>query len=311
MRPVTLIPGGGAGPEMCTAARRVIEAAGAKIDWRVVDSAEAATRRGTTFLRTACRSLEETKVALKGPACAAEFDLGELDRRLRTEFDLHATIYPCRALEGVRAAEPDFDVIVVQDTTVERPVVAETESAAVDLRRADAKRVAHAAFTVAAMQARRRVTVVGAGPFTEAALETAGDYAQLESGAASYEETAREPGRFDVLLCDALAGERLSDLCVERAGGPEVVASMRLGEGVAVFEPVLGSAPGRDAAEPVAMLLAAALLLERLNEHQACDRIRRALGRVLSEGKALTPALGGSAKALELVDAVVAAIRPR
>ena len=116
-----------------------------------------------------------------------------------------------------------------------------------------------------------------------------------------------DPGRFDVLLLPNLYGDIVSDLCAGLVGGLGLVPSANVGEGMAVFEAVHGTAPdiaGRQLANPTALLLSALLMLRYLDEDEQAARILAALEQVLAGGEIRTPDLGGRATTREFADAV-------
>src|SRR5262249_21975160 len=119
------------------------------------------------------------------------------------------------------------------------------------------------------------------------------------------------PEKFDMLVLPNLYGDIVSDLCAGLVGGLGVVPGANLGSEAAVFEAVHGSAPdiaGKNLANPTALLLSSVLMLDHLKETEAAGRVRRALERVLSEGKVRTHDLGGSASTTDFTSAVCRAI---
>jgi isocitrate/isopropylmalate dehydrogenase len=119
------------------------------------------------------------------------------------------------------------------------------------------------------------------------------------------------PQSFDVMVMENLFGDILSDLTAGLVGGLGLAPSANVGDGVAVFEAVHGTAPdiaGRGLANPTALILSAVLMLRYLNEREAADRIEHAVRQVLARGEARTGDLGGRATTNEFVDAILAAI---
>jgi isocitrate dehydrogenase (NAD+) len=115
------------------------------------------------------------------------------------------------------------------------------------------------------------------------------------------------PERYDVLLMENLYGDILSDLATGLVGGLGVVPGANIGDGMAVFEAVHGSAPdiaGRGLANPTAMILSATMMLRYIEENQAADRIEAALFAVLGEDGIKTPDLGGTATTTEFTEAI-------
>jgi isocitrate dehydrogenase (NAD+) len=120
------------------------------------------------------------------------------------------------------------------------------------------------------------------------------------------------PWQFDVLLTTNLFGDILSDEMAGLVGGLGMTPGANIGEGAAIFEAVHGSAPdiaGRGIANPTALLLAAALMLEHVGEDKAAERLRAALLSTLREDEIRTPDLGGRATTAEFARAIVARLR--
>lgn len=118
----------------------------------------------------------------------------------------------------------------------------------------------------------------------------------------------KNPEKYDVLLCPNLYGDIISELCAGLVGGLGVVPGANIGENVAVFETVHGSAPdiaGRNIANPTAMILSAAMMLKYIGKEERGEKIENALLEVLREGKNLTPDLGGSATTFEFCKSIV------
>jgi isocitrate dehydrogenase (NAD+) len=116
-----------------------------------------------------------------------------------------------------------------------------------------------------------------------------------------------DPTRFDMLLLENLYGDIVSDLCAGFIGGLGMAPGANIGESVAIFEAVHGSAPdiaGKNLANPLAVVLSSAMMLDHLGEHKAADRVRGAVRAVLREGTHLTRDLGGTAGTTEIAEAI-------
>jgi isocitrate dehydrogenase (NAD+) len=332
MRTATLIPGDGTGPELTAAMRRVVDASGAKLAWEVVEAGEAAMgRHGTPLPKEVLDSIRRNRVAIKGPISTP---LGSgyrsVNVALRHEFDLYAGIRPCRSMEGIRTPFPEVDLVMIRENTedlyagVEHLVGKDAAESIRIITREGCRRIAHAAFQYAAMNARRKVTIVHKanilkltdGLFLEVARDIAQDYPAILVEDRIVDNMAMQlvqrPEDYDVLLCPNLYGDILSDLCAALVGGLGVAPGANLGKDCAIFEAVHGSAPqfkGQDKLNPTALVLSAALLLDHINETQAAERIRRAVAAVIAEGKAVTSDLGGSASTTAMTDAIIARLK--
>jgi isocitrate dehydrogenase (NAD+) len=184
-------------------------------------------------------------------------------------------------------------------------------------------RIAEFAFDYARRFGRKKIAAIhkanimklGDGLFIECARAVATRYADIP-----YEERIVDaacmhlvmtPEQFDVLLLPNLYGDIVSDLCAGLVGGLGVVPGANLGETDAVFEAVHGTAPdiaGRNMANPTALLLSAALMLQHIGETETATRVRDALHRVLAAGSVRTRDLGGSATTTEFAEALIAAL---
>jgi isocitrate dehydrogenase (NAD+) len=331
VKTVTLIPGDGTGPELTAAARRVVDASGAKITWETVEAGEAAmASHGTPLPQGVLDSIRKTRACLKGPL-TTPFGTGyrSVNVELRKQFDLFAGIRPCRSLEGVRAPVSEVDLVLVRENTedlyagIEHEVGKDAAESIRIITREGSRRIAHAAFEYATRNARRKVTIVHKanilkltdGLFLDTARDVARDYPGIETEDRVVDNMAMQlvqrPQEYDVLLCPNLFGDILSDLAAGLVGGLGVVPGMNLGREHAIFEAVHGSAPqfkGQDKLNPTALILSAVLLLEHLNETQAAERISRAVRKVLQEGRTVTFDLGGSASTTQMTDAILAAM---
>jgi isocitrate dehydrogenase (NAD+) len=120
-----------------------------------------------------------------------------------------------------------------------------------------------------------------------------------------------DPTRFDILLLENLYGDIVSDLCAGFIGGLGMAPGANIGEQAAVFEAVHGSAPdiaGKNMANPIALILSGAMLLDHLGEHAPADRVRAAVNDVLREGRKLTRDLGGGAGTTEIAEAIASRV---
>jgi len=121
----------------------------------------------------------------------------------------------------------------------------------------------------------------------------------------------RDPTRFDVIVTTNLFGDILSDLTAGLVGGLGLVPGANIGEGAAIFEAVHGTAPdiaGKGLANPTAVMLAGAMMLDRLGQRDRALRLERAVRQVIEAGRELTPDLGGSGSTTSFTDRVVAAL---
>mgnify|MGYP002413017540 CR=1 FL=1 len=246
--------------------------------------------------------------------------------QLRRQLGCHANLRPTLSLPG--CGLPGLDVLIVRENTEDLYVGEEhsdgdTATAVKRISRTASLRVAESAFALAAAGGRRRVTIVHKanimpltdGLFRDCAREVATRYPQLQVDEMLVDtaalKLAQAPQAFDVLLAPNLYGDILSDLAAAFGGGLGVAASLNLGQGVAIAEPVHGSAPdiaGQGVANPVASLLSLAMLLRHHWQLPAfATQLELAVQRTLAAGTR-TPDLGGSASTAAFCDAVMAAL---
>ncbi len=310
---VTLIPGDGIGPEVTTAARTVAAATGVAIDWDVVEAGEVAIQRsGTPLPDDVLASIRKNELALKGPITTPiGSGFRSVNVALRQQLDLYASVRPARAIAGEGTRFPETDLIVVREATeglyagVEHWVDRDHSAAETIniITRKASDRIVKFAFELAKREHRRRVTAVHkanimkttGGLFQTAFREMSAKYPDIPSDERLIDnmcmQLAKKPEEYDVIVTTNLFGDILSDLCAGLAGGLGVAPGALYGEGLAVFEPVHGSAPkyaGQDRADPVAEILCVEMLLRHVGETEAANRIFRAVWETIAEKKVVT-----------------------
>jgi isocitrate dehydrogenase (NAD+) len=332
--PCTLIPGDGIGPGITEATVRVLEAAGAPFEWdRQLAGMSALSTYRDPMPDATIASIARTRLALKGPL---ETPIGEgyrsVNVALRKAFDLYANVRPARdIIPGGRF--DDIDIVLVRENTeglyaglehyirIGDDPHAAAESVAL-VTRQSSDRIVRYAFEYAVMHGRKKVTLVhkanilkySSGLFREAGRKVAQEYAaNIE-----YEERIVDamamnlvihPERFDVIVTTNMFGDILSDLISGLVGGLGLAPGAKIGKDAAIFEAVHGTAPdiaGKGIANPGALLFAACLMLEHVNDGERASRIRSATEGVIREGKTVTPDLGGSASTEQFADAIIA-----
>ena len=325
---VTLIPGDGIGPEVTGATVSVIRAAGVEIEWEsFVVGAEALSRFGDPLPQDLFDSIKRNKIALKGPVMTPiGTGFVSANVRLRKALDLYANLRPIKSLQGVKTRYDDVDLIVVRENTedlysgLEHEVVpGVVESLKIITDRAS-RRIAKFAFEYSRREGRKTVTAIhkanimkmSDGLFLNCFREVSRDYPEIEANDLIVDNACMQlvinPNQFDVLLLENLYGDIISDLGAGLVGGLGVVPGANIGEEIAVFEAVHGSAPsiaGRGIANPTALIQTAVLMLKHLGERDAADRIQSALERVLAEGKVLTRDLGGNSTTIEFTETII------
>ena len=331
---VTLIPGDGVGPELAEATVRVLEACDAGLEWDRVDAGAAVIDRyGTPLPEHVIESVRANHVALKGPLTTpVGSGFRSVNVALRKALDLYANVRPARSMVGVPAKWLDVDLVIVRENTedlytgIEHMVGPDAAEATKIITRAASERIARFAFDYAVAHGRRKVTAVHKanimkltdGLFLESCRHVAEGYPGIEFDERIVDnlcmQLVQKPQAYDVLVLPNLYGDIVSDLAAGLVGGLGVAPGANIGADAAVFEPVHGSVPkyaGLDRANPTAMILSGVLMLRHLGELDAADRVETAVRHVISEGRAVTADLGGSAGTLAMADAIASAIVSR
>jgi isocitrate dehydrogenase (NAD+) len=330
---VTLIPGDGIGPSITEAVVRVVEAAGARIDWdRQVAGVTALEEKSSPLPDETLESIRANRVALKGPLTTpVGVGFRSINVALRKEFDLYANVRPARTiLPGYRYQ--DIDLVLIRENTeglysgVEHYVgIAGDPRAAAEsvmiVTRFGVERILRYAFEYAISHGRRKVTLAHKanilkytqGLFLDVGREMAEEYAgRVEFEDRIIDATAMllvmDPYRFDVIVTENMFGDILSDQIAGLVGGLGLAPGGNIGKDAAIFEAVHGSAPdiaGKNIANPSALLLGAAMMLEHLEMRDEAKRIRDALDGTIREKDSLTPDLGGDAGTDRFTDALI------
>jgi isocitrate dehydrogenase (NAD+) len=331
---VTLIPGDGIGPSISEATVRILDAAGAGIEWdRQVAGMSGVARFGDPIPEATLDSIKRTKLALKGPL---ETPVGEgyrsINVALRKTFDLYANVRPAHSI-APGGRYDNVDLVMVRENTeglyvgVEHYIrVADDPRAAAEsiaiITRAGSERIVRYAFEYAVKHHRKKVTLVhkanilkySQGLFLDTGRMVARDYA----GKIEFEERIVDamamnlvlhPERFDVIVTTNLFGDILSDQISGLVGGLGLAPGANIGNSGAIFEAVHGTAPdiaGKGIANPGAVILAGCMLLEHIGQTDRAARVRHALESTIRDGKTVTRDLGGSASTDEFTDAVIA-----
>jgi isocitrate dehydrogenase (NAD+) len=331
--PATLIPGDGIGPEITGAVTSVLDAIGSPFEWDVQQGGMAGIAKGGDPLPASLiESVRRTKLALKGPLTTpVGGGFRSVNVRLREEFGLYANLRPVRTMVPGGRYE-NIDIVLVRENLEGLYVAFEhyipvgedphavAFSAGVNTR-AEGKRIAKFAFDYAVRHGRKKVTLVHkanvlkalTGLFLEAGREVAKEYegrVQVDDRIvdACAMQLVMNPWQFDVIVTTNLFGDILSDELAGLVGGLGMAPGANIAENAAIFEAVHGSAPdiaGKGIANPLALLLAACLMLEHVGKPDLANRIRNGVESVLRETEARTPDLGGKASTKQFVDAIV------
>src|SRR5215831_3224769 len=327
---VTLIRGDGIGPEVIDGAARAIEATGAAIEWEPADAgAGAIPKHGAPLPEATIASIRKTSICLKGPlATPIGGGYRSVNVALRQEFDLYANVRIARSFPGLVTRYDKVDLVLVRENTqgeysgIEHfidPTRSAAEAISI-ITRFGSDRIIRFAFEYARANGRKLVTLVHkanilkmtSGLFLQVGREIAEGYKDIAFSDIIVDNCAmqlvRDPTRFEVIVTTNLFGDILSDLAAGLVGGLGLVPGANIGEDVAIFEAVHGTAPdiaGKGIANPTAAILAGAMLLDRMGQKERGGRLELAVRRVIARGKELTPDLGGRGSTQSFADQIV------
>lgn len=328
---ITLIPGDGIGPEVSRAVQQIIAAANVEIDWEEMPARADVEQSGTDYLHSGMLdSIRRNKVALKGPLETGVIGgIRSINVGLRQELDLYSNLRPVRNIEGVKSLRSDVDVVLVRENTedlyagIEHIVVPGVVESLKIITEKASTRIAQFAFEYARTHARKKIHAIhkanimklSDGLFLASVRKVASKYPNIEYRELIVDNACMQivmnPTQFDILLLTNLYGDIMSDLAVGLVGGLGVVPSGNMGDGIAVFEAVHGTAPdiaGKGIANPTALLLSAIMMLGHIGESETAKRVDGALRKVYREGKTVTRDVGGKATTAEFTRAIIAAL---
>lgn len=332
---VTLIPGDGIGPECIESARRIIDASGAAVAWEVRQAGESVFKQGiqTGVPQDTIESIRKTRVVLKGPL-GTPVGYGEKSANvtLRKLFETYANIRPVRELPNVTTpySGKNIDLVVVRENVedlyagiehMQTPGVAQCLKL---ISRKGCEKIVRLAFEFARSEGRKKVacaTKSNIMKLTEGTLKrtfeaVAKEYPDLETSHIIIDNCAHQlvknPTQFDVIVTTNMNGDIISDLTSALVGGLGFAPSANIGNEVAIFEAVHGSAPkyaGKNNINPTAVILSGVMMLRHLGEFEAANKITHALICTLEDGKFMTRDVVGDAKATTTTgytDAIIA-----
>ncbi|MBA2754137.1 MAG: isocitrate/isopropylmalate dehydrogenase family protein [Chloroflexia bacterium] len=328
---VTLIAGDGIGPEVTEATRRVLEATGIGFGWDHQEAgSDTLEKHGSLLPEATLESIRRNAIGLKGPITTPiGTGFRSVNVGLRHELGLYANLRPGKTIPGVQSTFDDIDLVIVREnmedlyagiefdtgtdearTVIEALGVVQTKAispeAAIGIKvitPEGSRRIVRFAFEYARANGRRLVTAVHKanimkftdGLFLHVAQEVAAEYPDIAFNDRIVDnmcmQLMQKPDQYDVMVMPNLYGDIVSDLVAGMVGGLGVAPGGNIGDGVAVFEPIHGSAPthaGKNEANPTAMILSGALMLRHLGERAAAEAVEAAVAAVIAEGAAVT-----------------------
>jgi len=315
---------------------------------------EAQKKSGELLPKATLDSIKKNKVALKGPITTPiGTGFRSINVALRHALDLYACVRPVKSYPGTKSVYQDIDLVVIRENSEDlyagiefeegsscaKELIKKIEEYSQKKIRPDSgisikpisrfatERIAQFAFEYALKLNRKKVTCITKAnimKFTDGLfLKTARQAAQKYIGRIVFEEAlvdnmamqlVQKPHNFDLLLLPNLYGDIISDLCAGLVGGLGVAPGANIGDNMAVFEAVHGSAPkykGQNKVNPTAMILSGVLMLRHIKEYEFAEKLENAVKEVLAEGKSVTydlkpkPTDPSAAGTQEMADAII------
>ena len=327
---ITVIRGDGIGPEIMDATLYVLDRLGAGLEYEYAEAGLAAMEQyGELLPQATLDSIARNKVALKSPLTTpVGGGFSSINVALRRHFDLYANVRPAHSFPNTKSRYPSgVDLITVRENT-EGAYIGEGQTLSEDgetamlmqkITRKGSERIVRYAFELARRTGRKKVTAVHkanilkttSGLFLNVAREVAAQYPDIECNEMIVDNTCMQlvmrPEQFDIIVTTNLFGDIISDLCAGLVGGLGLAPGANIGEHAAIFEAVHGTAPdiaGKGIANPCALLLGAAQMLDHLGQPDNATRLRKAIVATLEAKDSLTGDLGGSGTTMSFAQAI-------
>ena len=329
-RKITVIPGDGIGPDIVQATLKILDKLDCGLEYDYQDAGQSALDKGKDLIpQQTTDSLRANKIGLKGPVTTP---VGEgftsVNVALRKQFELYANVRPVISFPGTKSRYDNIDIITIRENTegmysgLGQTVSDDGERAEAlsVVTRSESRRIIRFAFETARQSGRKQVTVVHkanilkstSGLFLRTAREVAEQYPDIRMREMIVDNCAMQlvmnPHQFDVIVTTNLFGDVISDLCAGLVGGLGMAPGGNIGDDMALFEAVHGSAPdiaGKNIANPTSMILASAMMLDHVGEGERAGRLRSAVREVIDSGDRCTPDLGGEGTTTGFTDAIL------
>ena len=326
---IAVIRGDGIGPEIMDATLHVLDAMGLGLNYEFVEAGLAAyEKEGELLPEKTLETIARLGVALKSPLTTPVGEgFSSINVALRRRFDLYANVRPAISFPNTKSRYQGIDIITVRENT-EGAYIGEGQALSADgetatltqkITRRGSERIVRYAFEPARAGGRRKITVVHkanilkttSGLFLNVAREVAAQYPDIECNDMIVDNTCMQlvmrPEQFDIIVTTNLFGDIISDLCAGLVGGLGLAPGANIGEDAAIFEAVHGTAPdiaGQGKANPCALLLGAAQMLDHIGKPDDATRLRDAIVATLEAKDSLTPDLGGSGNTMSFARAI-------
>ena len=330
MTKIAVLPGDGIGPDIVDATIKVLNHLNCSLEFEYALAGGEALKQGLDLVpEETIEKIRQYPATLKGPITTPiGRGFSSVNVSLRQTFDLFANVRPALSIPGATKRYNDIDILVVRENMEglysgvghKRSEDGERAELTSVVTRKGCTRVIRHAFKLARQLHRKKVTVVHkanimkstSGLFLEVAREIAGEFEDIEFEEMIVDACAMNlvmnPHRFDVIVTTNLFGDILSDLCAGLVGGLGLTPGANIGDDRGIFEAVHGSAPdiaGQNIANPTALMLASAMMLDYLKLDEPAGRLRLAIRQVIGDGTMLTPDLGGSGTTTDYTQALI------
>lgn len=332
MTKLTLIPGDGIGPEVTASAKQVLELLADDLVITEVNAGIGVYETcGELVPQSVFDSMEETRLVLKGPITTP---IGEgfrsINVMLRKKYDLYCNLRPSLSIPGIQSRYERVDLVIFRENTedlyagIEMRIDEDTRHSIKVITRKGSERIIKSAFEYARLNGRKKVTLVHKanimketdGLFLSVGRDLARVYPEVEFETIIIDNMCMQlvinPNQFDIIVTMNLYGDILSDLCAGLVGGLGVVPGANIGDDFAMFEPVHGSAPdiaGKNLANPTAMLLSSAMMLDYIGKNLEAKALREAVQSVLADVQYHTADIGGHCTTTAFTEAICDKLR--
>lgn len=326
---ITVIRGDGIGPEIMDATLFVLDQLKTGLEYEDADAGLVALEKhGDLMPAVTLESIARNKVALKSPLTTpVGGGFTSINVSLRRHFDLYANVRPAHTFPNTKSRFDNVDLITVRENT-EGAYLAEGQEVSADgetafsgtrITRKGSERIVRYAFELARSVGRKKVTAVHkaniikstSGLFLNVAREVAAQYPDIEFQEMIVDNCCMQlvmrPEQFDVIVTTNLFGDIISDLCAGLVGGLGLAPGANIGKDAAIFEAVHGTAPdiaGQGKANPCALLLAAAQMLDHVGQPENAERLRKAIVATMEAKDSLTGDLGGTGTTMSFAQAI-------
>ncbi len=330
---IAVIRGDGVGPEIMDATLHVLDTLKLGLSYEFVDAGLTSYERCGELLPAATlAAIAKHRIALKGPLTTPVGEgFSSINVELRKRFELYANVRPAISFPNTKSRYENIDIITVRENT-EGAYIGEGQNVTADgetatltqkVTRRASERIVRYAFDLARRVGRKKITVVHkanilkstSGLYLKVAREVAAQYPDIQCNEMIVDNCCMQlvmrPEQFDMIVTTNLFGDIISDLCAGLVGGLGLAPGANIGADAAIFEAVHGSAPdiaGKGIANPCALLLGAAQMLDHLGKVDEATRLRAAIVATMAAKDHLTPDLGGAGNTMSFAQAIASRV---